>query len=63
MEDTSAQTIIETLLRQREFFASGQTKDPNFRLIQLKHFKEAVIRFEKRKSASWFRKSATISGT
>ncbi len=47
MEDTSAQTIIETLLRQREFFASGQTKDPNFRLIQLKHFKEAVIRFEK----------------
>ncbi|OFY50868.1 MAG: aldehyde dehydrogenase [Bacteroidetes bacterium GWF2_49_14] len=47
MEDTSAQTIRETLNSQRAFFATNQTKNLNFRLEQLRRFKAAIKKFEK----------------
>jgi len=47
MEDTATATISEYIDAQRTYFASGATKEIQFRLAQLKRFKAAVQRYEK----------------
>jgi len=48
MQDSSPQIIDSILLQQRKFFASQQTKSLNFRIEQLKKFKAALIKYEKK---------------
>lgn len=39
-------TIDEIIQKQREFFATQQTKDVTFRMVQLKKLKKAILSFE-----------------
>ncbi|MDD2278430.1 MAG: aldehyde dehydrogenase [Bacteroidales bacterium] len=48
MDDTTQTTIDNMLEAQREFFASHQTKDIKFRLEQLKKFKSAIHKYERK---------------
>jgi aldehyde dehydrogenase (NAD+) len=47
METQTRATIEQTLAGQRDFFATGQTKDIRFRLKQLKRFQAAISKYEK----------------
>jgi aldehyde dehydrogenase (NAD+) len=46
--NTSQATISDILQQQRTFFASGATKDVEFRIRQLKKFRATIRQFEKR---------------
>lgn len=46
MKETSRETIEQLLSSQREFFATHQTKDINFRIEQLKRFRSAILKYE-----------------
>ncbi len=48
MKDTSEQFIDEILEKQRVFFASHQTKNIDFRLEQLKKFKQAINKYQQK---------------
>lgn len=48
MQDTLENKIDSILFEQRQFFASHQTKNVNFRLEQLKKFKCSIIKYEKK---------------
>ncbi|MFA6126813.1 MAG: aldehyde dehydrogenase [Bacteroidales bacterium] len=48
MEDIGRAAIEESIIRQREYFASGQTRSLKFRVNQLIRFKETIKLFEKR---------------
>ncbi len=48
METTSRDNIERILKTQRSFFATGQTKDIDFRLDALKKFKSAILKNEKK---------------
>jgi len=48
MEDTSKDRIQLMLKSQREFFATNQTKSIEFRIQNLKKFKSAILKFEKK---------------
>jgi aldehyde dehydrogenase (NAD+) len=48
MEDTSNETIIKILNAQRVFFASNGTKSLRFRIENLKKFKAAISKYEKK---------------
>ena len=47
MENTSAERIEELVLKQRAFFATGTTRDVNWRIRQLKAFKKGLEKWEK----------------
>ncbi len=47
MEDTSRATIEKLLAGHKSFFNSLQSRDLDFRIAQLKKFKDAVVRYEK----------------
>lgn len=47
MKELDKIEIAAKIDTQKQFFASGQTKDLNFRLKQLQRLKEVVIQFEK----------------
>ena len=54
MEDSSNDLIRSILHRQRSFFASDKTKDLKFRIENLKKFRSAILKFEKKISdALW----------
>ncbi|MCL1821851.1 MAG: aldehyde dehydrogenase [Prolixibacteraceae bacterium] len=48
MENTPKEVITGIWEQQRHFFAIGETRSIDFRMRQLKKFKDAVIRYEKR---------------
>jgi aldehyde dehydrogenase (NAD+) len=48
MQETSKEVIVKTTEKQRSFFATGQTKDINFRLSALKKFKAAILKNEQK---------------
>lgn len=48
MIETSRETIEAIILDQRNYFASHQTKDINFRFSQLRNLKSAILQFETR---------------
>lgn len=48
MIDTSRETIEAVILQQRNYFASHQTKDIQFRFKQLQKLKAAIIQYETR---------------
>ena len=47
LENTSAERIEELVLRQREFFRTGVTRDIDWRRFQLRQFKEGLKKWEK----------------
>ena len=47
MENTSAQRIEELVLKQREFYATGTTRDVKWRIKQLKAFRKGLQKWEK----------------
>lgn len=54
MEETNVATIKGILKDQRTFFSLGQTKDVNFRLVQLRQFKKNIKRYQERiQQALW----------
>lgn len=46
MEDTTIEKILEISQEQREYFRSGATKDPDFRIEQLKKLQAAITKWE-----------------
>lgn len=48
MEATSKKEIVNIIQNQRNFFASQQTKDIDFRLNALKKFKTAILKYEQK---------------
>lgn len=48
MEDSSIDLIKSILLSQRSFFASNNTKDLKFRIRNLKKFRSAILKYEKK---------------
>jgi aldehyde dehydrogenase (NAD+) len=48
MEDSSIDQIRSILLRQRSFFASNNTKELEFRIQNLKKFRSAILKYEKK---------------
>ncbi len=48
MKDTSEKTIDKVLEQQRAFYASHQTKSLQFRVEQLKKFKQAIDKYEQK---------------
>ncbi|WP_167613392.1 aldehyde dehydrogenase [Maribellus sediminis] len=54
MKDTPESIIIEKLEKQRSFFATHITKDISFRLTQLRNFKKAILKNQKKiEDALW----------
>jgi len=54
MKDTSEAIIIERLEKLRSFYATHQTKDVKFRLEQLRNFKKAILKNQKKiEDALW----------
>lgn len=54
MEETNAATIKGILKDQRTFFTLGQTKEVNYRLVQLRQFKKNIKRYQERiQQALW----------
>jgi aldehyde dehydrogenase (NAD+) len=47
MENTSAQRIEELVLKQREFYATGTTRDVKWRIKQLKALRKGLQKWEK----------------
>ena len=47
LENTSAERIEELVLKQREFFKTGVTRDVDWRRFQLKQFNEGLKKWEK----------------
>ncbi len=47
MENTSAERIEELVLKQREFYATGTTRDVKWRVRQLKAFQKGLQKWEK----------------
>lgn len=54
MEETNVATIKGILKDQRTFFSLGQTKEVNYRLVQLRQFKKSIKRYQERiQQALW----------
>ena len=54
MEDTAKEIIVQHIQSQRDFFATNKTKDIGFRLEQLRKFKKAILKNEKKiQDALW----------
>jgi len=54
MKDTSEAVIVEQLEKLRSFYASHQTKDVKFRIEQLRNFKKAILKNQKKiEEALW----------
>lgn len=54
MKETSENLIIEHIAKHREFFATQQTKDVEFRLTQLRKLKKIILENqEKIEQALW----------
>lgn len=47
MENTSKTVIVEIWQRQRNYFATYETRNVDFRIAQLKKFKETIVRYDK----------------
>ncbi len=47
MKETAENTIIQHIDNQRNFFATNQTKDISFRLVQLKKLKATILKNQK----------------
>ncbi|WP_037319887.1 aldehyde dehydrogenase [Salegentibacter sp. Hel_I_6] len=48
MKETSAESISQNFKAQKAFFNSQETKDPEFRIKQLKRLKEAIYKYEEK---------------
>jgi len=48
MKDSSTEIILSLIEGQKSFFASQQTRSYHFRIEQLKRFKSAILKYEKR---------------
>lgn len=54
MQDTPRTTIESLIGKQRDFFASGKTREISFRLEMLKKLKAAIIQYEKKITAAFW---------
>ena len=54
MSDTSEQVIKNLLSGQRNYFSSGETKNIDFRIKQLKILKSTIIKFEEKISSALY---------
>ena len=48
MIGTAEHAIVNNIESQRIFFSTGQTKDINFRLEQLRRLKKAIFKYQSR---------------
>lgn len=54
MQDTPRTTIESLIGKQRDFFASGKTREISFRFEMLKKLKAAIIQYEKKITAAFW---------
>lgn len=55
MKDTTREEILRGLASQREYFATDETKNVDFRILQLKRFRDAILRYEDRITDALFK--------